>query len=194
MPIITSKPSGVRVLLCTAHFSTTTLADSGHNWGKLDSCIGLHSFSWCPPGDAKNVMCLTDVWSLSWLLSIVHEGTNWKIWQSCRGGTCWGVCGTPRLSCNNVDACIGTPVTDKTQLRHLLQLKIVGSDHRDAPGMSLPVHASNGLNPRRSQEQNPPPLMCSSFYTQKVTWPATCVCNDIINDIIMPKQCYITKT
>ena len=64
---------------------------------------------------------------------------------------------------------------DETQLRQPLQLKIVGSNHRDAPGALLPVCALNGLNPRRSLEQNLPSPMCGSFYTQKV-----------INDVITP--------
>ena len=68
----------------------------------------------------------------------------------------------------SVDTYIRTYAMDKTQLRHPLQLKIVGSDHRDAPDALLPVRTLNGLNPRRSREQSPLPLMCSSFYTQKV--------------------------
>ena len=31
LPMTTGKHSGVRALLLTAHFSATTLADSGHN-------------------------------------------------------------------------------------------------------------------------------------------------------------------
>ena len=54
VPMATGKPIGMRAHLLTTHFSTTTLADSGHNPGEFHSCFRLHGFSWCPPRDANN--------------------------------------------------------------------------------------------------------------------------------------------
>ena len=71
----------------------------------LCSHFRLCGLSWCPPRDAKIVMCAANIWHwqrphASTTIDAVHKGTNRKAQQSCGGGTSWGVSGTPGLSWN----------------------------------------------------------------------------------------------
>ena len=95
VPVATGKPVGMRQHLLTTHFSTTTLADSGHNQGKSSltfwavTSVGTHpgmpklQWVWQMFSDGSSHMHLL----MASTIDIVHKGTNQKAQQSCRGGT-----------------------------------------------------------------------------------------------------------
>ena len=117
---------------------------------------------------STHVMCTADVqlWQqphASTVSTVVHKGTNEKSQQSYRGSTSWGVSGTlgfsGTLKCMYWDTC--DRITHKWTC--LLQLKVVGSSHKDAPDALLPERALSGPTSWRSWVTEPTPCCVQPF-------------------------------
>ena len=64
----------------------------------------------------------------------------------------------------------------------------VCSSHKGAPDVSVPVHASSGPTTQMSQVSELSTIVCGPFYTKGHMTCHTCMCADIISDIIMSQN------